>query len=64
MGSLFGGGSTPAPAPQRDDSAVKAEAEKQRKIAAQKKGRKSTILTGGTGVTEDAPIRKKKLLGQ
>lgn len=65
MGSLFGGSKSPAPAPppSRDDTQVKAAAEAERKRLLAKKGRKSTIKTGGQGVTDEAPAAKKKLLG-
>ncbi len=68
MGGLFGGGS-PAPVappepPTRSDAEVRQEAllERQRRSAAV--GRSATIKTSPSGVTEDAPVATKKLLGQ
>ena len=46
------------------EDAAKAEAEKQRKAANAAKGAASTILTGGLGVQEEAPIKRKKLFGE
>lgn len=71
---LFGGSkTTPAPPVQPatqvvyDTSAAeaaKAEAvEKQRRAAALAKGRASTVLTGGLGLTDPAPVLKKILGG-
>ena len=69
MGGLFGSSKPaplppPPPPPKREDPSVKAAAEKERKRMLAKKGRKSTMLTGGLGVTEDAPVEKTSLLGQ
>ena len=55
-----------APPPKMDDGAVQAAAEAERRRAANAKGRASTILTGGAGVTDPAPVEKpalKALLG-
>ena len=59
----------PPPAPTRDDPAVEA-ARKRAVIAARNaRGRSATFLTGnrgiagGTGLSSDAPITKKTLLG-
>jgi hypothetical protein len=54
---------TPVAAPTVDDTEVKAAEEKQRKLAALAKGRESTILTGGLGLTDEAPTTQKTLLG-
>jgi hypothetical protein len=47
--------------PAEGRAAAAAEAEKQRKAA---KGAASTILTGGLGVQEEAPVKRKKLYGE
>lgn len=56
----------PPPAPTRDDPAVEA-ARKRAVIAARNaRGRSATVLTGNrglTGLTSDAPVTKKTLLG-
>lgn len=53
----------PPPPPTRDDPAVDA-ARKRAQIAARNaKGRAATILTGGQGLSGDAPAHKKTLLG-
>jgi hypothetical protein len=50
--------------PTRDDQAVKDAEERQRKAALMAKGRQSTILTGGMGLQEEAPVKKKQLFGE
>ena len=53
----------PPPVPQPGDPAVE-EARKRALAAARNaKGRAATILTGGQGLTGDAPVSKKTLLG-
>lgn len=53
----------PPPVPSRADPAVEA-ARKRAQIAARNaKGRAATILTGGQGLSGDAPANKKTLLG-
>jgi len=75
MGSIFKAPKIPDPAPMvmpktedvpdADDAAMKAaEAEAQRKRDRNRKGRRSTILTGtGLNEIEDANIDQKTLLG-
>jgi hypothetical protein len=50
----------------QEESKAKAqeEAEKQRRAANAARGPASTILTGGMGVLEEAPIKRKKLFGE
>ena len=47
------------------DDAVRKKAEREALEASERKrrGRKSTILTGGTGLTTEAEINQKSLLG-
>lgn len=54
--------SPPAP-PKADDPAVVAARKKQRASDLLRKGRASTILTGGAGVTSDAPLSQPQVLG-
>lgn len=57
MGGLFGGGGTPAPqapppVPTMNDAAAKAQAEQEALLQArQSGGRSSTMLTGGSGLS-------------
>jgi hypothetical protein len=51
----------PPPAP--DAPAIRAAEAEARQRARLARGRASTILTGGTGLTEPAPIGRKRLLG-
>jgi hypothetical protein len=64
---ILGGGSVPkvstAPATE-DTEAVQEEARKQRLAAARARGRQSTLMTGGMGVTGSANTGRKTLLGQ
>ena len=53
----------PAPAPQRSDPAVSRARKKDKQQAALAGGRKSTVLTGGSGLTGSANGAKKTLLG-
>ena len=46
-----------------DQQREKAELEKLRSAETSRKGRRSTILTGGQGLTTDAELNKKSLLG-
>ena len=50
--------------PTRDDAAVRQAALEERQRRRLAAGRTSTVQTGGQGVTEDAPVRKKELLGE
>lgn len=70
MGALFSSPAKPKapppppPPPKREDPAVQqaaSDALKRRRLA---RGRASTILTGGRGVTGAAPSARKKLLGE
>ena len=46
-----------------DKEREKAELEKLRSAEVSRKGRRSTILTGGTGLTTEAETHQKSLLG-
>lgn len=75
-GRVYGGGggkgSTSAPPPPppprpeaaEEQAAVESSREKERRRQAMAAGRESTMLTGGQGVTEAAPVATKSLLGQ
>ena len=68
MGGLFGGAApaapTPAPLPPtRSDADVQSAALEARQRRARATGRAETISTSPQGVTEDAPVASKKLLG-
>lgn len=68
MGGLFGGAApaapTPAPLPPtRSDAEVQSAALAARQRRAQAVGRSETISTSPQGLTEDAPVASKKLLG-
>lgn len=76
-GRVYGGGGggkgpsapPPPPAPPRPESmeeqaAVSASREAERRRQAMAAGRESTMLTGGQGVTTEAPTASKTLLGQ
>lgn len=52
------------PAPTDTTQEVKDAAEKQRKAGIFAKGRRSTLLTGGEGVTDTATVQRKSLLGE
>lgn len=52
----------PPPPPARDDKEVQ-EAALQERLR-QARGRSANILTGGRGVTEPAPVARKRLLGE
>ena len=47
-----------------DTEREKAELEKLRAAEVSRKGRRSTILTGGTGLTTEAETYQKSLLGE
>lgn len=69
MGGIFGGGETREPTqapepPTRSDAEVRQEALLARQRRAAAVGRSDTIKTSPSGVTEDAPVATKKLLGQ
>ncbi len=68
MGSLFSSPSLPplpAPVtgPASDDAETEAAAERERKRQAAAASRSNDIRTGVSGLTEDAPVKKKTLLG-
>ena len=53
----------PPPAPTREDPDVE-QARRQATVEARRqRGRAATVLTGGQGVTDQAPLRTKRLLG-
>jgi hypothetical protein len=63
MGGLFGGGAPqaaplPAPLPERDDPAIKQARDRAKLDAATRRGRRATILTGGSGVEEEANVNR------
>ena len=68
MGGIFGGGAAqqvaaaPLP-PTRSDAEVRAAALEARQRRAGATGRAETVLTSPQGVTEDAPMATKQLLG-
>ena len=70
MGGLFHKPKTPSVAPAPEVPEGPTEAEKQAALEREKKqqrmarGRRSTILTGGLGLTTEAPVARKTLLGQ
>lgn len=51
-------------APTEDDAAIREAASKQRELEKKRKGRASTILTGGSGDDSTAPTTRKILLGE
>ena len=55
----------PAPPkiPTRDDESIEAAGKRQRAADLKRKGRASTIITGGAGVTSDAPLSQPQALG-
>jgi hypothetical protein len=68
--SFFGSSSpspppvVPAPPPPvKDDSEIVAAKAKEADILRKQRGRAATLLTGGLGVTEQAPVQRKTLLG-
>ena len=72
MSGLFGGGGAPAlapaPAPPMatgpTSGEIAAKSAAARARLSKQRGRASTILTGGEGVTEQANVAKKTLLGE
>jgi len=70
MGGLFGGGgSTPAPIPPpppptRSEKDVQLAALEARQRRAGATGRTETVLTSGSGVTDEKAPTVKKLLGE
>lgn len=68
---LFGGGYSPTPPPDvpgEDSPEIKAAAEeaakKERELARKRKGRRSTILTSGPGVSGEPTTRYAQLKGK
>ena len=58
---------TPAAVPEvavEDNTEMKAASEAERKRALLAQGRGSTLLTGSQGVTDEANVKRKTLLGQ
>ena len=53
----------PVITPTKVDPEVTEAGEREKKRGRLARGRKSTILTGGQGVTGEAPVEKKTLLG-
>ena len=51
------------PAPKRSDTEIQAAAEAERRRARAARGRASTLLTGGQGDPNSAPVSAKTLLG-
>lgn len=51
-------------AEEEEAQAIAASTEEARLAALQEQGREGTILTGSLGVTEDANVERKTLLGQ
>lgn len=70
MTALFHTPEVPAPAPAPSvpkgptEEEKKAALEKERALARRAKGRRSTLLTGGIGLTSEANVQRKTLLGQ
>ncbi len=54
----------PPPPPEKDDSEVQAAAAAERERQRKARGRASTILTGGEGLTTNASTARKQLLGE
>jgi hypothetical protein len=53
-----------APTDQAAEEAAQQAAEKQRQAAALAQGRQSTLLTGGLGDTNKAPVNRRTLFGE
>ena len=72
MSGLFGGGKSynppavaaPLPAPTVSDPEVEEAKRKERLLQRQRKGRAATILTGQQGISGEAPVSRKTLLGE
>jgi len=54
----------PPPMPDQSSAEIERARRRQRLLQSQRKGRSSTILHGGRGLTGEAPIARKTLLGQ
>jgi hypothetical protein len=54
----------PAPTSDEAKDVAAAEKEKQRKAGLAAKGAAATVLTGGLGVKEEAPVKRKQLFGE
>lgn len=70
MGGLFGKSynpppvPAPIPAPMPSDAEVEEAERKERLLQRQRKGRAATILTGQQGISGEAPVSRKTLLGE
>lgn len=54
----------PPPAPTRADPEIDEARRRQQLAARLRQGRGATILTGGLGLADPAPVARKTLLGQ
>lgn len=63
LSSAFGGGINQVSPAQKSDREVQEAALRERMAARKRKGRGSTVITGGLGVTQPGPIARKTLLG-
>ncbi len=54
----------PPPAPTREDPEVEQARRQAQTDARRQRGRAATVITGGQGTTQQAPVRTKRLLGQ
>jgi hypothetical protein len=71
MGGLFGGKGynlppvpPPVPPPTPSDAEVEEAKRKERLVQRKRKGRAATILTGQQGISGEAPVSRKTLLGE
>jgi hypothetical protein len=67
MGGMFSSkkpSAPPPPPPEKDDAEVQAAAAAERERQRKARGRASTILTGGDGVTGETRTARKLLLGE
>lgn len=66
MSGFFGAPKMPAqtPPPTLEDPAIAQARAKEQQAALKAKGRAATVITGGEGDTSEAPIQRKRLLGE